>query len=88
MVDAGRRQAQVGLEQLELEADAARLAPQQELGVGEGQPVGIGLQRLAAVGMGLQRGPGVAERRGLPDVFGGFHDCYSIGSDWRNIHAG
>ena len=40
---------------------ATRVAVQQEFGVGEGQPVGLRLQRMAFVGMGLQLGPGVGE---------------------------
>jgi len=52
---------QVGLEQLQLHTDATGLAAQQKLGVGESQPVGLSLQRMAFVGMGLQLGPGVGE---------------------------
>jgi hypothetical protein len=51
----------VGLEQFELEPDAAGLAPQQELGVREGQPAGIRLERQSGVGMGLEGGPGVGQ---------------------------
>ena len=73
--DAGFRQVELGFEHFELNADAARVAPQQELGVGEGEAVGVGLQGLAAVGMGLQLGPGIGQRGsgGELDVFGGFH---------------
>ena len=74
-VHAGGRQRQFGLEQFELEADAARFGAQQELGVGKGQAVRIGLQRLAAVGMRLQFGPGVGQGRagGILDVLGAVH---------------
>jgi hypothetical protein len=72
VVDALGLLRQVGLEHLQLEADAAGLAPQQELGVGKGQPVGIGMQEFAAVGMRLQFGPGVGEAAVL-EVLGAFH---------------
>ena len=63
---------QVGLEQLELEADAARFAAQQEFGIGEGQPAGVGVQRQPGVGVRLQRGPGVGQAL-VVDVAGRRH---------------
>ena len=41
---------EVGLEHLQLEADAARFAPQQKLRVRKSQTVGVGLQRCGVVG--------------------------------------
>jgi hypothetical protein len=61
VLDALRRLAQVGLEQLQLEADAACLAAQHEFGVGEGQAVGVGVQRVAGDGEVVQLGPGVGQ---------------------------
>ena len=63
---------QVGLEHFELDAQAARLAPQKELGIGKGQPVGVGLQRQPFGGVRLQLRPGVGQVAVL-DVFCGFH---------------
>jgi len=63
---------QVGFEHLQLETDATGFPAQQELRVGEGQPVGVGLQGVAAVGVGLQLGPGVGQPL-FAQVLGGFH---------------
>ena len=76
-LDAMRMLCQIGLEHLQLEADAARLAPQQELGVGKGQAVGVGLQRVATVGMGLKVGPGVGDAL-LAQVLCVFHAESSV----------
>ena len=70
--DAHRLLLQVGLEQLQLEADAAGFAAQQELGVGECQPAGIGVQRQPRFGMGLQCRPGVG-KASIMNVSGGSH---------------
>ena len=61
VLDAGFALGQIGLEHFELHADAAGLAAQQKLGVRKGEPVRVGLQRQAFVGVGLQFGPGVGE---------------------------
>ena len=61
VLDAQLLLLQIGLQHLELETDAPRLAAQQEFGIGERQAVGIGQERLAGIGMGLQVGPGLGE---------------------------
>ena len=73
--NAGFRQVELGLEHFELDADTARLAPQHELRIGEGQAIGVGLKGDTAIGVGLQLSPGIGQRRsgGELDVFGGFH---------------
>ncbi len=63
---------QVGLEHFQLEADAARLAAQQEFGVGKGQAVGVGQQGMAFAGVRLQFGPGIGQAAFF-QVLGGFH---------------
>ncbi|EWS62727.1 hypothetical protein Y695_04043 [Hydrogenophaga sp. T4] len=63
---------EIGFEHFQLEADAARFAAQQELGVGESQTVGVGLQRAPFVGVRLQLGPGVGQAA-FVQVLGGFH---------------
>ena len=72
VLDAQLTLRQVGFEHFQLEADAAGFAPQQELGIGEGQAVGVGLQDVAAVGMGLQVGPGIGDAL-FAQVVCGFH---------------
>ena len=72
VLDAERLLGDVGLEHFQLQADAPRLAPEQEFGVVEGQAVGVGFQGLAAVGVGLQFGPGIGESAFVQVV--GSHD--------------
>ena len=60
--------------------DAARLAAQQEFRIGEGQPIGIGLQRIALVGVVLQFGPGIGQAA-LGQVMWFGHDAPQRGSD-------
>lgn len=62
----------IGLEHFQLDADTAGLAPKQKLGIGERKPVGIGLQCVAAVGVGMQFCPGICEA-GFGQVLGVFH---------------
>ena len=64
---------QVGLEHFQLKADAARFAAQQEFGVGKGQAVGVGVQGVAFVGVGLQLGPGIGQAAFVEVLFG-FHE--------------
>eukprot|EP01137_Pigoraptor_chileana_P011302 Opistho-2@61934 len=52
---------QIRLEHLQLKTNATGFAAQQEFGVGESQPFGIGLQGVAGAVVGLQSGPGVGE---------------------------
>jgi hypothetical protein len=47
-------------------------AAQQELGVGKGQPVGVGIERVAVVGVVLQFGPGVGQAA-VVELGIGFH---------------
>jgi hypothetical protein len=61
VLDAVRLLLEVGLEQLQLEADAARFAAQQELGVGECQAAGVRVQWQARAGVGLQGRPRVGK---------------------------
>jgi hypothetical protein len=59
---------QIGLEHLQLEPDAAGFAAQQKLGIGKGQPVGVGLERHALVGMACSSAQASARRRVHPDI--------------------
>ena len=60
------------IEHFQLHADAARFTAQQEFGVGKGQAVGVGLQHVAQIGMGLQVGPGIGQA-GFVEVLHVFH---------------
>ncbi|MPN57680.1 hypothetical protein SDC9_205374 [bioreactor metagenome] len=56
-----RGHGQIGLEQFQLETDAASLSAQHELGVGKGEAVGVGLQRIASDCEIVDLGPGVGQ---------------------------
>ena len=51
----------LGLEHFKLHAQAAGFAAQQKFGVGKGQPVGVRVQGVALVGVGLEFRPGVGQ---------------------------
>ena len=70
VLDTERLLVEIRLEHFQLEPDAARLSAQQELGVGKGQAVSIGLQRNAGVGMGFEIGPCVGQRACIEVVRG------------------
>ncbi|MNN89625.1 hypothetical protein D3C81_2074660 [compost metagenome] len=73
MLDTLRGHFQVGLEQLELESDAAGFAAQHELGIGEGEAVRVRIQRVARDGKVVELRPGVGQAAVI-QVGIGFHE--------------
>ena len=79
--------ADVGLEHLQLKADAACFAPEQKLRIGKGHAVGIGQQGVAVVGVGVQFFPGIGQTAFI-ELGVRFHggtpcflwDCQRVGS--------